>query len=86
MKVQYCQLCERMVKPTKKVNWFFVFISFCLCFVGIGVLLLLGYLPYYIFKSPECPICGSTDLLNATEKKALEKINEKKPKALESKK
>lgn len=73
MKVQYCQLCERMVKPTKHVNWLIFIIA---AIFTSGLWLLIYPIYYFFFKGYSCPICGSNALLDAAEKKALEKLNE----------
>jgi hypothetical protein len=60
-----CELCKRDVVPGKKFNW-------------IAFIFLLGfiYLIYYLFKKPQCPICGNesfNDLKvdHRTQKKAI---------------
>lgn len=51
MAIKWCGLCKRNVEEKKDFNWI-VFIFLC----GIC------YLPFYMMKESQCPICGSTKL------------------------
>lgn len=51
--IKYCNLCERNVVPSKKLNWFLTIIT-------AGWYLLY----YFAIQKPECPICGNKGLMH----------------------
>ena len=59
--MKYCNYCQRMIKPEKKVNYFILlFLTF---FTG-GSWLLFYAIYYFFFKTPVCPICGGDSFLD----------------------
>lgn len=61
-RAKYCPNCQRMVTPTKEINWFVVIFLFGW----------LWYLPFYLLKAKKCPICKSKCMSKAkAERKGL---------------
>lgn len=58
--MKYCPYCKQMVNPQKKINWIIFLILFLLA--GFPGLIYLVYC--LLFKSPQCPMCGSKNFLD----------------------